>query len=100
MYIALTWRPAAGADPAQVKSEIRQEVRNHGFINLREVFDRHLLANVERGGGSGDAFDLEESLRQKAPGRFTFTLYYVPRGYVILHSDNLADAPLQRIADY
>jgi hypothetical protein len=76
------------------------ELSSGGMVNAREVVPGHIIANVPSAGGSGDIFDLEERLRPLAPNRYTFTLYYLPRGHVILHSDNLADRPLQRVADF
>jgi len=100
MYLVLTWRASATTPESDVRTEILQELARGGMTNVRDVMPHHIVANVPAGHGSGDVFDLEERLRPKALNRYSFTLYYLPRGHVILHSDDLADAPLQRIADF
>ena len=100
MYIVLTWQALGATPPADVRAEILQEVRDAGLVNTREVFEGQLVANMVKGKGNGVAFTLEESLRDSAPNRFTFTLYYLRRGDVILHSDDLLGPPLVRIADF
>lgn len=100
MYIILTWRVLDATPPADVRAEVMREIADAGFLNTREVMEQHVLANMAKGKGSGTAFALEGSLRDKAGGRYSFTLYYLRRGDVILHSDDLPDQPLVRIADF
>ena len=100
MYMVLTWRTLGSASDSAVRTEIMNEIGQGGMLNAREVVPGHIVANVHKNGGSGDVFDLEERLRPVAANRYTFTLYYLPRGHVILHSDDLTDKPLQTIADF
>jgi hypothetical protein len=100
MYISLHWKPVSGADPEDVQQEVMAVVDDFPFANGLEATEGHYLANVLKGHGSGDVYDLEDALRAVADGRFTFLLVYASRGSVILHSNDVADDALRDIADY
>lgn len=90
MYVVLTWKPQPGAQAAAVRNRIVSKMQAYRMTNIMNTFEQQLIANIGQGRGSADAFDLEFDLRRNdAPGRFTFTLFYVRRGQEILHSNDL-----------
>lgn len=100
MYLLLHWNPSAGADPAQVRDDIVQAAAQMPFENGMEPANGCYVANIRHGRGSGDVFDFETNLRALAPGRFSFTLVYVGKGNLILHSVDVDSAALSEIVDY
>ena len=100
MYFVLGWTTDPTADPATVRTDIVQAVNQIPFENGREPQAGCYIGNVKQGRGSGDVFDLQNALRLIAPGQFSFTLVYVRRGHLILHSSDLDGAALTRVVDY
>lgn len=102
MYFVLNWTTQDGVDPDEVLEDIREAIDEKRFVNVTELTDDCLAANVRQGGGRGvgDVFDLEEELREVSPQRFVFLLTYAARGNLILHSGDFDDDALEEIADY
>ena len=100
MYMVLTWKVLGATVPADVRAEVLQEIRDAGFVNTREVIEKQFISNVPPGKGVGLVQSLEHTLGALAINRYSFTLYYLGRGNVVFHSDDVADAPLVRICDF
>jgi hypothetical protein len=100
MYLVLSWFPFANTDPDQARSAIQREFNAIPFVNAYEMFPSHVIANVDRRRSRQDILDLARRLNSIAPGRFSFSLYYVPQGHYVAVSPDLDVARCDRIADY
>jgi len=86
----LAWTVASGQASDQVTADIQNAIGDGEFVNAFDVFENHIIANIDRGYTATDEIaDLARLLNQTAAGRFTFAMYLVPKGNFAWFSSDL-----------
>ena len=89
MYMVLSWSVISGEPPSDIEQEINAAIDAHQFVNVFEVFDTHIIANVDKSATSDELILLANELNSIASGRFTFIMYMVPKGNFARFSSDL-----------
>ena len=89
MYMVLSWSAIVDEPAGDIEHVVNEAIEAHRFVNVLEVFDTHVVANVEKSATSDELILLANALNAIAAGRFTFIMYMVPKGNFALFSSDL-----------